>query len=71
MIIWFNVLVASSCFMALNFISFIHLPFQVLKAFDNPDFFNKAFPQLFDMCSLQINTTGQKNLSIDLGGGIA
>lgn len=42
---------------------------QVLKAFDNPDFFNKAFPQLFDMCSLQINTTGQKNLSIDLGGG--
>ncbi|KAM3287700.1 proteasome adapter and scaffold protein ECM29 isoform X1 [Capsicum chacoense] len=42
---------------------------QVLKAFDNPDFFNKAFPQLFDMCSLQTNTTGQKNLSIDLGGG--
>uniref|UniRef100_A0A1S4A5C6 Proteasome-associated protein ECM29 homolog n=1 Tax=Nicotiana tabacum TaxID=4097 RepID=A0A1S4A5C6_TOBAC len=27
---------------------------QVIKAFNNPDFFNKAFPQLFDMCSLQI-----------------
>ncbi|KAJ8543860.1 hypothetical protein K7X08_025478 [Anisodus acutangulus] len=43
---------------------------QVLKAFNNPDFFNKAFPQLFDMCSLQNNTgTGQNNLSSDLKGG--
>ncbi|XP_060216154.1 uncharacterized protein LOC132643671 isoform X1 [Lycium barbarum] len=43
---------------------------QVLKAFNNPDFFNKAFPQLFDMCSLQINTgTDQINLSSDLTGG--
>ncbi|WMV55562.1 hypothetical protein MTR67_048947 [Solanum verrucosum] len=41
---------------------------QVLKAFNNPDFFNKAFPQLFDMCTLQINTTGQNNLSSDLRG---
>lgn len=57
--------------MALNTISFGHLSFQVLKAFNNPDFFNKAFPQLFDMCSLQINTTSQNNLSSDLRGGIA
>lgn len=41
---------------------------QVLKAFNNPDFFNKAFPQLFDMCSLQINKSGQNNLSSDLRG---
>lgn len=44
--------------------SYAYLWFQVIKAFDNPDFFNMVFPLLFEICnSSQVPSTSNVNKS--------